>query len=41
VLAGYIAGLLHRQQRGTWAHYSLDRDALARLAAANLQAGTP
>jgi ArsR family transcriptional regulator, arsenate/arsenite/antimonite-responsive transcriptional repressor len=37
------AGLLHRQQRGTWAHYSLDRDALARLAAAATlqQAGTP
>jgi ArsR family transcriptional regulator, arsenate/arsenite/antimonite-responsive transcriptional repressor len=37
------AGLLHRQQRGTWAYYLLDRDALARLAAAATlqQAGTP
>jgi len=26
------AGLLEREQRGTWAYYSLDRDALARLA---------
>ena len=28
------AGLLAREQRGTWAYYSLDRDALGRLAAA-------
>ncbi len=27
------AGLLRREQRGTWAFYSLDRDALARLQA--------
>jgi ArsR family transcriptional regulator len=26
------AGLLDREQRGTWAYYSLDRDAFARLA---------
>ena len=26
------AGLLHREQRGTWAFYSLDRDGLDRLA---------
>ena len=25
------AGLLHRRQEGTWAFYSLDREALARL----------
>ncbi len=25
------AGLLQREQRGTWAYYSVDRDALARL----------
>jgi ArsR family transcriptional regulator, arsenate/arsenite/antimonite-responsive transcriptional repressor len=32
------AGLLEREQRGTWAYYSLDRDALSRLAAvADLQ----
>ena len=32
------AGLLEREQRGTWAYYSLDRDALRRLAAvADLQ----
>jgi ArsR family transcriptional regulator, arsenate/arsenite/antimonite-responsive transcriptional repressor len=32
------AGLLEREQRGTWAYYSLDRDAIARLAlAADLQ----
>jgi ArsR family transcriptional regulator len=32
------AGLLHRQQRGTWAYYSLNRDALGRLTAvADLQ----
>jgi ArsR family transcriptional regulator, arsenate/arsenite/antimonite-responsive transcriptional repressor len=36
------AGLLDRQQRGTWAYYSLNRDALSRLAAvADLQGGTP
>jgi ArsR family transcriptional regulator, arsenate/arsenite/antimonite-responsive transcriptional repressor len=28
------AGLLDREQRGTWAYYSLRRDALGRLAAA-------
>jgi len=28
------AGLLEREQRGTWAYYSLRRDALAALAAA-------
>ena len=27
------AGLLHRRQQGTWAFYSLDREALARLEA--------
>ncbi|HZP89591.1 MAG TPA: metalloregulator ArsR/SmtB family transcription factor [Actinomycetota bacterium] len=26
------AGLLHREQRGVWAFYSVDRDAVARLA---------
>jgi ArsR family transcriptional regulator, arsenate/arsenite/antimonite-responsive transcriptional repressor len=32
------AGLLEREQRGTWAYYRLDRDALGRLATAiNLQ----
>ena len=36
------AGLLTREQRGTWAYYSLNRDALGRLAAVvDLQAGTP
>jgi ArsR family transcriptional regulator, arsenate/arsenite/antimonite-responsive transcriptional repressor len=35
------AGLLDRQQRGTWAYYTLDRDALGRLAAvADLQGAT-
>jgi ArsR family transcriptional regulator len=35
------AGLLEREQRGTWAYYSLRRDAFDRLAAAtNLQGGT-
>ncbi len=35
------AGLLDREQRGTWAHYSLNHDALSRLAAvADLQGGT-
>lgn len=28
------AGLLEREQRGTWAYYSLNRDALQRLAGA-------
>ena len=28
------AGLLEREQRGTWAYYSLDRGALGRLASA-------
>jgi ArsR family transcriptional regulator len=33
------AGLLNREQRGVWAYYSLDHDALGRLAAAaDLQA---
>ena len=27
------AGLLTREQRGVWAHYSIDREAVARLAA--------
>ena len=32
------AGLLEREQRGTWAYYSLNRDAMRRLAdVANLQ----
>jgi ArsR family transcriptional regulator len=36
-----LAGLLEREQRGTWAYYSLRRDALGRLAAAlDLQGGT-
>jgi ArsR family transcriptional regulator, arsenate/arsenite/antimonite-responsive transcriptional repressor len=36
------AGLLDREQRGTWAYYSLNRDALDRLAAvADLQGATP
>jgi ArsR family transcriptional regulator, arsenate/arsenite/antimonite-responsive transcriptional repressor len=36
------AGLLAREQRGTWAYYSLDRDALDRLAGAvDLRGGTP
>ena len=26
------AGLLHREQRGVWAYYTLDRDGLARAA---------
>jgi ArsR family transcriptional regulator len=35
------AGLLDREQRGTWAYYSLKRPALGRLAAAlDLQGGT-
>ena len=35
------AGLLDREQRGTWAYYSLERDALGRLAAAlDLQGAT-
>jgi ArsR family transcriptional regulator, arsenate/arsenite/antimonite-responsive transcriptional repressor len=35
------AGLLEREQRGTWAYYSLDRDTLGRLAAAlDLQGAT-
>jgi ArsR family transcriptional regulator len=35
------AGLLDREQRGTWAFYSLNRDALGRLAAvADLRGGT-
>jgi ArsR family transcriptional regulator len=34
------AGLLDREQRGTWAYYSLNREALGRLAAvADLQQG--
>jgi ArsR family transcriptional regulator, arsenate/arsenite/antimonite-responsive transcriptional repressor len=36
------AGLLAREQRGTWAYYSLDRDALDRLAGSvDLRGGTP
>jgi ArsR family transcriptional regulator len=36
------AGLLDREQRGTWAYYALNRDALGRLAAvADLQGATP
>jgi ArsR family transcriptional regulator len=36
------AGLLGREQRGTWAYYSLNRDALGRLAAvADLQGAAP
>ena len=36
------AGLLDREQRGTWAYYSLRRDALGRLAAAlDLQGESP
>jgi ArsR family transcriptional regulator, arsenate/arsenite/antimonite-responsive transcriptional repressor len=36
------AGLLDRQQRGTWAYYSLNPAALSRLAAvADLQGATP
>jgi ArsR family transcriptional regulator, arsenate/arsenite/antimonite-responsive transcriptional repressor len=36
------AGLLHREQRGTWAYYSLNRHALGRLAAvADLQGASP
>jgi ArsR family transcriptional regulator, arsenate/arsenite/antimonite-responsive transcriptional repressor len=36
------AGLLDREQRGTWAYYSLRRDALGGLAAVlDLQGGTP
>jgi ArsR family transcriptional regulator len=27
------AGLLHREQRGVWAYYSIDPDAVARLSA--------
>jgi ArsR family transcriptional regulator len=35
------AGLLQREQRGTWAYYALNRDALGRLAAVvDLQGGT-
>ena len=35
------AGLLEREQRGTWAYYSLNRDALGRLAdAVDLQGAT-
>jgi ArsR family transcriptional regulator, arsenate/arsenite/antimonite-responsive transcriptional repressor len=36
------AGLLDREQRGTWAYYSLNRDTLGRLAAAvDLQGARP
>ena len=36
-----VAGLLDREQRGTWAYYTLNRDALGRLAAvADLQGAT-
>jgi ArsR family transcriptional regulator, arsenate/arsenite/antimonite-responsive transcriptional repressor len=35
------AGLLEREQRGTWAYYSLNRDAMRRLAdVADLQGAT-
>jgi ArsR family transcriptional regulator len=35
------AGLLEREQRGTWAYYSLNHDTLGRLAATlDLQGGT-
>jgi ArsR family transcriptional regulator, arsenate/arsenite/antimonite-responsive transcriptional repressor len=35
------AGLVEREQRGTWAYYALNRDALGRLAAvADLQGGS-
>jgi len=36
------AGLLDREQRGTWAYYSLNRQAMGRLAAvADLEGATP
>jgi ArsR family transcriptional regulator len=36
------AGLLEREQRGTWAYYSLNRDTLGGLAAAlDLQGAIP
>jgi ArsR family transcriptional regulator len=35
------AGLIHREQRGTWAYYSLDRSALATLAEALHPGGGP
>lgn len=36
------AGLLEREQRGTWSYYTLDRDAMRRLAAVvDFQGGTP
>ena len=36
------AGLLTREQRGTWAYYALDRDAMRRLAdVATLPGGAP
>jgi ArsR family transcriptional regulator len=36
------AGLLEREQRGTWAYYRLNHDAMARLAAVvDLQGGLP
>jgi ArsR family transcriptional regulator, arsenate/arsenite/antimonite-responsive transcriptional repressor len=35
------AGLLEREQRGTWAYYGLRRDALGRLAAALALPGGP
>jgi ArsR family transcriptional regulator len=34
------SGLLRRERRGTWAYYSLDPDALARLAETFDQEGT-
>jgi ArsR family transcriptional regulator len=38
----FAAGLLDREQRGTWAYYSLNRDTLGRLAAVvDLQGATP
>jgi ArsR family transcriptional regulator len=33
------AGLLHREQRGVWAYYSVNREALARLATVFRQQG--
>ena len=34
------AGLLEREQRGTWAYYSIDREALRRLAGVVRMGGT-
>jgi ArsR family transcriptional regulator len=35
------AGLLKREQRGTWAYFSLDRDSLDRLADVTKPIGGP